>query len=96
MAKVRAKTNPPVEPKVPVTAVTGGVVGGLVVLVIDLINGAPLDENALTIVLTAVISFLLSLGAGWLKTTPATTLVARKNAAVVAAGVRDDEPPTTP
>lgn len=73
----------PTDPKVPTAAISGGVIGGVVVLLLDLINHVPLDQTALTVVLTAVVSAAVSYGAGWLKSTPFNTLQGRMNAAVV-------------
>lgn len=86
MAGARKAAVGPLEPKVPTAAISGGVVGGIVVLIIDLVNREPLDQTALTVVLTAVVSALVAYGAGYLKTTPLAVLTERRNAAVVNAG----------
>lgn len=70
----------PTDPKVYAASVAAGVTGAVVVLLLNLINKEPLNQIALETVLTAVVTFLLALGAGWLKTTPLETLKERARA----------------
>lgn len=70
----------PTDPKVYAASVAAGVAGAVVVLLLNLINKEPLNQIALETVLTAVVTFVLAVGAGWLKTTPLDTLRERVRA----------------
>ena len=63
--------NNPTDPKVVAASAGAGVASALVVLLLNLINKEPLNQQALELVLTAVITAVITYAVGWLKRTPA-------------------------
>lgn len=70
----------PTEPKVYAASVGAGVAGAVVALILNLINGEPLDQTAITTIVSAVVPAVIALVAGWLRTTPVAVLAQRLEA----------------
>lgn len=89
MAGQRKAAVGPVETKVLTATAGAGISGAIVVLLMNLINGAAWDQTALQTVLTGVVTAVIAYGAGYLKTTPFAVLVARTDTARVNAAVNE-------
>lgn len=70
-------SNNPVDPKVIAGTAVTGVAGFVVVLLMNIIQGEPLDVAALEGLISAVVVAVLAFAGAWLKRTPLETLLER-------------------